>query len=81
MGVIFAKDDGVASELAKDDFAPARMMCGAWGKTDQKNATFHPLAHHCMDVAAVFARMVELPVVRSRLETGSPANAGINPRP
>ncbi len=31
----------------------------------------HPLAHHCMDVAAVFERMMALPVVRDRLETAA----------
>lgn len=46
-------------------------MLEAWGKTDQENASFHPLAHHCLDVAAVFARMAELPVIRGRLETAA----------
>ena len=41
----------------------------AWGKTDDKG--FHPLAHHCMDVAAVFARMLELPVIRNRVEAAA----------
>ena len=41
----------------------------AWGKTDE--GRIHPLAHHCMDVAAVFERMLELPVVRDRLETAA----------
>ena len=41
-------------------------MREAWGKLDGEKT--HPLAHHCMDVAAVFARMIELPVVRDRLD-------------
>ena len=41
-------------------------MHEAWGKFD--GGKTHPLAHHCMDVAAVFARMIELPVVRDRLD-------------
>ena len=45
------------------------MIRQAWGKTDAKG--FHPLAHHCMDVAAVFARMLELPVIRNRVETAA----------
>ena len=42
----------------------------AWGKTDTENLEqkYHPLAHHCMDVAAVFIQMMNLPVVRSRME-------------
>lgn len=47
-------------------------MFEAWGKTDRRDGGhIHPLAHHCMDVAAVFARMLELPVVRDRLETAA----------
>ena len=41
-------------------------MLEAWGKFDGEKT--HPLAHHCMDVAAVFARLTELPVVRDRLD-------------
>ena len=33
-------------------------MLPAWGKTDKESGEFHPLAHHSMDVAAVFARML-----------------------
>lgn len=43
-------------------------MYEAWGKFDRENDKHHPLAHHCMDVASVFARMTRLPVVRDRLE-------------
>ena len=43
-------------------------MRDAWGKFDRDAETFHPLAHHCMDVAAVFARLARLPVVRDRLD-------------
>ncbi len=47
------------------------MMREAWGKTEGDRV--HPLAHHCMDVAAVFARLLELPVMRGRLETAARA--------
>lgn len=43
----------------------------AWGKFDRETGDYHPLAHHSMDVAAVFARLLELPVIRSRLETAA----------
>ncbi len=46
-------------------------MLGAWGKIDKARGAFHPLAHHSMDVAAVFARMLELPVIRDRLEAAA----------
>ena len=46
-------------------------MREAWGKLDAGKV--HPLAHHCMDVAAVFARMIELPVVRDRLQEAAGA--------
>ena len=47
-------------------------MRQAWGKTGRENEEdIHPLVHHCMDVAAVFARVVELPVIRDRLETAA----------
>ena len=42
-------------------------MRDAWGKIDQETGIFHPLAHHCMDVAAVFASLVRLPIVADRL--------------
>ena len=41
----------------------------AWGKTRKEE--LHPLSHHCMDVAAVFERFLELPVMRDRLETAA----------
>ncbi len=48
----------------------------AWGKTERgidshSLTSTHPLAHHCMDVAAVFGRMLQLPIVRKRLETAA----------
>ena len=46
-------------------------MREAWGKFDRETGKYHPLAHHCMDVAAVFGRLLELPVVRDRLETAA----------
>ena len=49
------------------------MMLQAWGKTDKDSGEFHPLAHHSMDVAAVLARMLQLPVVRDRLEAAADA--------
>ena len=48
-----------------------RTVREAWGKTNRDGDGTHPLAHHCMDVAAVFARMVQLPIVRDRLETAA----------
>ena len=48
-------------------------MREAWGKTDKDSGESHPLAHHSMDVAAVFARMLQLPVVRDRLEAAADA--------
>ena len=50
-----------------------RMIREAWGKTDRESGDVHPLAHHSMDVAAVFARMMELPIIRNRLETAADA--------
>ena len=43
----------------------------AWGKFDREEDKFHPLSHHCMDVAAVFAAMTQLPVIRDRLQTAA----------
>ena len=48
-------------------------MLQAWGKTDKESGEFHPLAHHSMDVAAVFARILQLPVIRDRLEAAAGA--------
>ena len=49
------------------------MKVEAWGKFESKDeaGSFHPLAHHSMDVAAVFRQMIKLPVVRNRLETAA----------
>lgn len=49
------------------------MKLRAWGKTagGERDGRIHPLAHHCMDVAAVFHRMAELPIIRNRLETAA----------
>lgn len=44
------------------------MTCKAWGKTHLETSEIHPLAHHSMDVAAVFLRLIQLPVIRTRLE-------------
>ena len=46
-------------------------MREAWGKLDKETGAYHPLAHHSMDVAAVFGRLMELPVVRGRLEVAA----------
>ena len=54
----------------------------AWGKARRNpdgsapedaggNRPTHPLAHHSMDVAAVFLRLIESPVARNRLETAA----------
>ncbi len=47
------------------------MVRQAWGKTDMEGNGVHPLAHHSMDVAAVFTRMSKLPIIRDRLETAA----------
>ena len=43
-------------------------MREAWGKSDEKEGGYHPLAHHAMDVAAVFERLIDQAVIRRRLE-------------
>ena len=48
-------------------------MRAAWGKIDKESGDYHPLAHHSMDVAAVFLRMLQLPVIRDRLSTAAGA--------
>lgn len=40
----------------------------AWGKTDGPDGSTHHLAHHSMDVAAVFQRLLNLPTFRRRAE-------------
>lgn len=51
-------------------------MDNAWGKTDALG-NFHALSGHAMDVAAVFERLLALPVFRKRVETvaGRPLQA------
>ena len=44
------------------------MSLSAWGKTDGPDGTTHHLAHHSMDVAAVFQHLLELPAYRARAE-------------
>ena len=44
------------------------MNLSAWGKTDGPDGLSHHLAHHSMDVAAVFQRLLELPTFRLRAE-------------
>ena len=44
------------------------MKFQAWGKTDRNNGSSHHLAHHLMDVAAVFQHLLELPTFRDRAE-------------
>ena len=44
------------------------MSLPAWGKTDGPEGSSHHLAHHSMDVAAVFQRLLELPTFRVRAE-------------
>ena len=44
------------------------MILPAWGKTDGPDGTSHHLAHHSMDVAAVFQRLLELPGFRKPAE-------------
>ena len=46
----------------------------AWAKSDcEQGDAIHPLAHHCMDIAATFLRMTRLPVIRNRLDTAAGA--------
>ena len=44
------------------------LKLSAWGKTDGRDGPTHHLAHHSMDVAAVFQRLLELPAFRARAE-------------
>ena len=44
------------------------MSLSAWGKTDGPSGSSHHLAHHSMDVAAVFQRLLELPVFNAHTE-------------
>ena len=44
------------------------MNLPAWGKTDGPDGSSHHLAHHSMDVAAVFQRLLDLPLFRDRAE-------------
>ena len=43
----------------------------AWGKSNAEEGTYHPLAHHSMDVAAVFEGLIDQPVIRNRLESAA----------
>ena len=51
-------------------------MREAWGKFNRETGAHHPLAHHSMDVAAVFAGLLELSVVRARIETAARRSLG-----
>ena len=63
---------GPKEMIATNSSGPQQSMRPAWGKTDREGGSdIHPLAHHSMDVAAVFLRMLQLPVVRNRLETAA----------
>ena len=44
------------------------MRLSAWGKTDRVTGSSHHLAHHLMDVAAVFQHILGLPAFRDRAE-------------
>lgn len=44
------------------------MRLSAWGKTDRDTGSSHHLAHHLMDVAAVFQHLLGLPAFRDRAE-------------
>ena len=50
------------------------MNLSAWGKTDVSDGSSHHLAHHSMDVAAVFQRLLELPIFRLRAEKAAKTN-------
>lgn len=45
------------------------MTLPAWGKFDKESQQHHHLAHHSMDVAAVFQHLLSLPVFRERAQT------------
>lgn len=47
------------------------MNRSAWGKTDGRDGPTHHLAHHSMDVAAVFQRLLELPAFKARAGTAA----------
>ncbi len=50
------------------------MNLPAWGKTAGPDGSSHHLAHHSMDVAAVFQRLLELPTFRRRAEKAAEIN-------
>jgi len=41
----------------------------AWGKTDEDGRPAHHLAHHCMDVAAVFEQLLDHPIICARVRS------------
>lgn len=43
----------------------------AWGKCDRDRSEYHHLAHHSMDVAAVFMALLNSPVIEERAERAS----------
>lgn len=45
------------------------MRASAWGKCDRVAGSFHHLAHHCADVAAVFETLLQQRTFRSRAES------------
>ena len=48
------------------------MTFPAWGKCDKDNQQYHHLAHHSMDVAAVFQHLLSLAVFKDRAQTVLP---------
>ncbi len=44
------------------------MTLPAWGKFDKESHQYHHLAHHSMDVAAVFQHLLSLPVFKARAQ-------------
>ena len=71
MSALLCRNDGMSTMTRPQGICA--WMLPAWGKTDKESGEFHPLAHHSMDVAAVFARMLQLPVIRDRLEAAAGA--------
>ena len=47
------------------------MTLPAWGKSDRDRSQYHHLAHHSMDVAAVFLALLSSPVIEERAECAS----------
>lgn len=52
----------------------------AWGKSDRDRSEYHHLAHHSMDVAAVFMALLNSPVIEERAERAAAQQIGSTAR-